>query len=137
MEWVLTALLLLWIRLSPSRLRWLLLLIRLLACYLSQLEAAATLSELAEGALDTLPTGGRGTPPSVGYPPSMTDDAEQITVLSLEAGRALVRLPDGSEENWSVASLPPEVQPGDVVAVQVINGDMECWIVPRSVGLKA
>lgn len=72
-----------------------------------------------------------------GYPAGMTEGAEHIRVLDIEDGDALVRLPDTSEEIWSLASLPPGVQPGDTVAVRVVNGDMECWILPRSRGMQA
>ncbi|WP_240319514.1 hypothetical protein [Deinococcus wulumuqiensis] len=71
------------------------------------------------------------------YPAGMTEDAEHITVLDIEDGGALVRLLDTSEEIWSLASLPPGVQPGDTVAVRVVDGDMECWILPRSRGMQA
>ena len=63
----------------------------------------------------------------------MTEGAEHIRVLDIEDGDALVRLPDTSEEIWSLASLPP----GDTVAVRVVNGDMECWVLPRSRGMQA
>lgn len=49
-------------------------------------------------------------------------------VLSISAGTATVRLANGDTEHWSLASLPRDVQAGDVVAVQVIDGDLECWI---------
>lgn len=67
----------------------------------------------------------------------MTEDAEQILVLAIEDSDALVRLPDTSEDVWRLASLPAGVQPGDVVAVRVIDGDMECWILPRAAGIRA
>lgn len=65
------------------------------------------------------------------------EDAEHITVLDIEDGDALVRLPDTSEEIWSLASLPPGVQQGDTVAVRVVDGDMECWIEPQRGGMRA
>ena len=67
----------------------------------------------------------------------MTEGAEHIRVLDIEDGDALVRLQDTSEEYWSLASLPPGVQPGDTVAVRVVDGDMECWVLPRSRGMQA
>lgn len=71
------------------------------------------------------------------YPAQVTEDAEHIMVLDIEDGEAVVRLPDTSEELWSLASLPPGVRPGDTVAVRVIEGDMECWILPRPAGIQA
>jgi len=67
----------------------------------------------------------------------VTEDAEQIVVLAIEDGDALVRLPDTSEDVWRLASLPAGVQAGNVVAVRVVQGDMECWILPRPEGIKA
>ena len=72
-----------------------------------------------------------------GYPAGMTEGAEHIRVLDIEDGDALVRLPDTSEEIWPLASLPPGLQSGDTVAVRVVDGDMECWILPRAPGMRA
>ena len=68
----------------------------------------------------------------------MTDFSapEHIYILGINEDAALVRLPDTSEEVWSLASLPEGVRQGDRVAVRVEGGDLECWIAPEP-GLRA
>ena len=62
---------------------------------------------------------------------------EVIVVLDIRAGVATVRLPDTSQKEWSVASLPFGVLPGDRVGVVVEDGDMEMVILPGLAGLRA
>ena len=62
---------------------------------------------------------------------------EIVTVLSVEDHAAEVELPDTSVEVWQLASLPPEVQPGDQVGITVTAGDMEMVILGRLGGLQA
>lgn len=62
---------------------------------------------------------------------------EVVLVLDVDGQTALVRLPDTSEEPWSLASLPRGVQPGDRVGVTVDVGDLEVVLLPRLGGLRA
>lgn len=62
---------------------------------------------------------------------------EVVLVLDVDGQTALVRLPDASEEPWSLASLPRGVQPGDRVGVTVEGGDLEMVLLPRLGGLRA
>ena len=91
------------------------------------------MGELMDAPLDLLQAS--ACPPAI--LPAVTEDAEHIIVLDIEDGDALVRLPDTSEEIWSLASLPSGVQAGDTVAVRVVDGDLECWIEPKQGGMQA
>lgn len=62
---------------------------------------------------------------------------EVITVVDIQDRAATVRLPDTSEETWSVASLPPGVLPGDRVGVLAAGGDLEMVLLPRPAGIRA
>lgn len=62
---------------------------------------------------------------------------EVIIVLDIRGNVATVQLPDTSEEAWSLASLPADVQPGDRIGVQVDGGDFEMTLLPRHAGLQA
>lgn len=48
-----------------------------------------------------------------------------IIVDGLEGRLARVELPDGTTEDWPLASLPRGVQEGSVVRVKVTEGDLE------------
>lgn len=62
---------------------------------------------------------------------------EVITVMDIRGNVATVQLPDTSEEQWSLASLPAEVQPGDRVGIRVEGGDFEMTLLLRHAGLQA
>lgn len=62
---------------------------------------------------------------------------EVVLVLDVDGQTALVRLPDTSEEPWSLASLPRGVQTGDRVGVMVAGGGLEMVLLPRLSGLRA
>lgn len=62
---------------------------------------------------------------------------EVITVLEVQGSRATVQLPDTSVEEWSVASLPGEVLPGDRLGITVDGGDLDLVLLPRLAGLRA
>lgn len=62
---------------------------------------------------------------------------EVITVLEVRAGVATVQLPDTSVEEWSVASLPGGVMPGDRVGVTVDGGDLDVVLLHQLGGLRA
>lgn len=62
---------------------------------------------------------------------------EVITVMDIRGNVATVQLPDTSEEEWNLASLPAEVQPGDRVGIRVEGGDLEMTLLPRHAGLQA
>lgn len=48
-----------------------------------------------------------------------------VTIDAIEGKYARVELPDGTTEDWSLASLPQDVKEGDVVRVQERGGDFE------------
>lgn len=56
-----------------------------------------------------------------------------ITVVELQEGVATVLLPDGTLEQWSVASLPEGVLEGSRVKLTVTAGDLDLELLPRSV----
>lgn len=58
-------------------------------------------------------------------------EMEIIEVRAIQGERATVILPDTSEEDWSLASLPPEVQPSDLVGITVDGGQFEVELLPR------
>lgn len=62
---------------------------------------------------------------------------EVITVLEIRAGVVTVQLPDTSLDEWSLASLPGEVVPGDRVGIVVDGGDFDLVILSRLRGLNA
>lgn len=51
-----------------------------------------------------------------------------VTVDGLEGRLARVELPDGTTEDWPLASLPPGVKEGDVIRLTVNGGDLEAEI---------
>ena len=51
-----------------------------------------------------------------------------VTVDGIEGRVARVELPDGTTEDWSLASLPKGVKEGDVVRVHVEGGDLEAEV---------
>lgn len=51
-----------------------------------------------------------------------------VTVDGIEGKVARVELPDGTTEDWSLASLPKGVKEGDVVRVHVEDGDLEAEV---------
>ncbi|KQR00064.1 DUF3006 domain-containing protein [Deinococcus sp. Leaf326] len=51
-----------------------------------------------------------------------------VTVDGIEGRLARVELPDGTTEDWSLASLPTGVREGDVVRLHVEGGDLEMEI---------
>lgn len=51
-----------------------------------------------------------------------------VTVDGIEGRVARVELPDGTTEDWSLASLPKGVKEGDVVRVYVEDGDLEAEV---------
>lgn len=51
--------------------------------------------------------------------------ASHVVVDAIEGKYARVELPDGTTEDWSLASLPEGVKEGDVVRVQESGGDFE------------
>lgn len=51
--------------------------------------------------------------------------ASHVVVDAIEGKYARVELPDGTTEDWSLASLPEDVKEGDVVRVQENGGDFE------------
>lgn len=62
---------------------------------------------------------------------------EVIVVKAISTGRATVMLPDASEEDWSLASLPAEVQPGDRVGILVEGGQFEIFLLNQWPALQA
>lgn len=48
-----------------------------------------------------------------------------LLVTALHGRWVQVRLPDGTEEDWPLASLPQGVTVGDQVTVLVVAGDLE------------
>jgi hypothetical protein len=64
-------------------------------------------------------------------------DMEIIVVLGVTGQTARVRLPDTSEEQWPLTSLPQGVQPGDRVGITGEGGTQECHLLPRLGGLMA
>lgn len=60
-----------------------------------------------------------------------------ITIKTLDGPFATVILPDSTEEEWSLASLPLGVQAGDRVGLLVDGGQWEMKIMLPSSGLKA
>ncbi|MFC4427200.1 DUF3006 domain-containing protein [Deinococcus navajonensis] len=51
-----------------------------------------------------------------------------ITIDGLEGRYARVELPDGTLEDWALASLPTGVKEGDVLSVHVEGGDLDIEI---------
>ncbi|MFC4640004.1 DUF3006 domain-containing protein [Deinococcus hohokamensis] len=51
-----------------------------------------------------------------------------VTVDGLEGRYARVELPDGTLEDWALASLPGGVKEGDVLRVHVEGGDLDIEI---------
>lgn len=51
-----------------------------------------------------------------------------ITVDGIEGRVARVELPDGTTEEWSLASLPRGVKEGDVVRLHVHDGDLDAEV---------
>lgn len=58
-------------------------------------------------------------------------EMEVIEVRAIDGDRATVILPDTSEEDWSLAALPPEVQAGDLVGITVDDGQFDVELLPR------
>lgn len=62
----------------------------------------------------------------------MTDDTQAlggtVVVDGIEGKWARVELPDGTTEDWSLASLPKGVKEGDVLRIEVTEGDFELEI---------
>ena len=48
-----------------------------------------------------------------------------VTVDGIEGRLARVELPDGTTEDWPLASLPKGVKEGDVVGLDVQGGDVD------------
>ena len=48
-----------------------------------------------------------------------------VVVDGIEGKWARVELPDGTTEDWSLASLPKGVKEGDVLRIEVTEGDFE------------
>lgn len=51
-----------------------------------------------------------------------------VTVDGIEGQVARVELPDGTTEDWRLASLPRGVREGDVIRIDVQGGDVELAI---------
>lgn len=51
-----------------------------------------------------------------------------VVVDDIEGQYARVELPDGTTEDWSLASLPRGVREGDVIRIDVQGGDVEMEI---------
>lgn len=60
-----------------------------------------------------------------------------IIIKTLDGPVATLILPDATEEEWSLASLPEGVQEGDRVGLLVDGGQWEMKIMPPPAGLKA
>ncbi len=62
----------------------------------------------------------------------MTDDTQAlggtVVVDGIEGQWARVELPDGTTEDWALASLPKGVKEGDVIRLEVTNGDLDLEI---------
>ena len=62
----------------------------------------------------------------------MTDDTQAlggtVVVDGIEGKWARVELPDGTTEDWLLASLPRGVKEGDVIGLTVVDGDVELEI---------
>ncbi|WP_052195343.1 DUF3006 domain-containing protein [Deinococcus radiopugnans] len=48
-----------------------------------------------------------------------------VTIDGIEGQMARVELPDGTTEDWRLASLPKGVREGDVVRIDVQGGDVD------------
>lgn len=53
-----------------------------------------------------------------------------VTVVELGEQLATVLLPDGTQEQWSMASLPDGVQEGSKIRYTVTAGDLEMELLP-------
>ena len=60
--------------------------------------------------------------------PSDDPAPSHVTIDGIEGRLARVELPDGTTEDWSLASLPAGVREGDVVRLHVEGGDLEMEI---------
>jgi hypothetical protein len=62
----------------------------------------------------------------------MTDDTQAlggtVVVDGIEGKWARVELPDGTTEDWALSSLPQGVQEGDVIRLEVMDGDLDLEI---------
>ncbi|TDE85045.1 DUF3006 domain-containing protein [Deinococcus sp. S9] len=63
-------------------------------------------------------------------PPAPEGLTGYITVDAIEGKVVRVELPDGSTAHWDLASLPRDIQEGDVVRLHVEHGDLELEIDP-------
>lgn len=52
----------------------------------------------------------------------------RVTIDGIEGQMARVELPDGTTEDWRLASLPRGVKEGDVVRIDVQGGDVNLEI---------
>ncbi len=51
-----------------------------------------------------------------------------VTVDGIEGKWARVELPDGTTEDWALASLPKGVKEGDVIRLEVTDGELDLEI---------
>lgn len=62
----------------------------------------------------------------------MTDDTQAlggtVVVDGIEGQWARVELPDGTTEDWALSSLPKGVKEGDVIRLEVTDGDLDLEI---------
>jgi Protein of unknown function (DUF3006) len=66
--------------------------------------------------------------PTEDAPDDLMPHPSFVTVDGLEGHLARVELPDGTTEDWPLASLPPGVREGDVIRLTVHGGDLEAEI---------
>ena len=66
--------------------------------------------------------------PTEDAPDDLMPHPSFVTVDGLEGRLARVELPDGTTEDWPLASLPPGVKEGDVIRLTVNGGDLEAEI---------
>ena len=62
----------------------------------------------------------------------MTDDTQAlggtVVVDGIEGQWARIELPDGTTEDWALASLPYCAKEGDVIRLEVTDGDLDLEI---------
>lgn len=61
---------------------------------------------------------------------------EIVTIVKIQGDLATVRLPDMSEEEWGLTTLPSGIQAGDQVGIEVEAGNWIMILLPRPAGLQ-